>query len=527
MDSLVQNLAQGSVHHQANHFIPITRYAIIDFLRRQEADLLPGQTGVEELSVYISAWRHQHYHEKLSRLKEVYMPFSPDRDTFQILKQSDPQLAAMKNELVTDIEWLMQRANYLRIDETNLEGLFREKSDYGLDLSVNLESYEDLIIYYRGSKTEKSVKRNWKTAFLSKKVVDVPVFVRLFLLIKLKPEQVRIAELVQKQGLSNRAARRKLKRYRQLLSNHVFSIDDQLITEIQKAEGLDQETATSYLKKFRKLLSMPPHKRRNKLMRQDGIDEAEATKRLKQYEKIISCVDLSNFVYIKVFKNIPREDLEMMFPTTRVRFKLFDKVKLSVTTGTGVATSIYGSITSGGGTVAAGSGTLAGLLAIPHALTMAVAGLTVVVFKQVSEFFNQRTKYSMELARRLYFHSLADNRGALTLMIDRAEEQDLKEDLLLYYTLHEKSWRADDLPALDTHIEQFIKREFGVETDFDIRDAITRLQMDGLVKETLEGELVALSPDQAISHLKQQLNDRLDTLRTQKHNPDFIGELGF
>ncbi len=526
MDHLVQTPKPGEFVRDANHFIPITRYAIIDFLQRQEIDRPKDQTGLEELCVYLSAWRHQIYHEKLSRLKEIYMPFSPDRDTFKILDQSDRQLAIMKSELVTDIEWLMLRANYARIDETNLNGLFREKSDYGLDLSVNLDSYEDLIIYYRGSKTEKTTKRNWKTAYLSKRIVEVPVFVRLFLLIKLKPEQVRFAEMVEKHGMSPRAARRKLKRYRTLLSKHVFLVDDQIIEEIQKSEDVDEETATAILKKFRKLLRYSQKKAIRKLIRKDDLSETEARAKLAHYQKTISCVDLSNFIYIKVFKNIPREDLEMMFPTTRVRFKLFDKIKLSVTTGTGVATSIYGSLTGGSSTVAAGGGLLTGLLAVPYAMTMAIAGLAVVIFKQISEFFNQRTKYSMELARRLYFHSLADNRGALNLMIDRAEEQDLKEDLLLYYSLSQQSWPSADIGGLDKHIEEFILRDFGVVANFDIGDALARLKSDGLIKET-QGQLVPISPEQAIPHLKQLIDNHLDALRSKKHNPNSTGELNF
>ncbi len=527
MDSTAQNFVQGKIHHHANHFIPITRYAIIDFLRRSEADKPCDQVGEEDFSVYLSAWRHQRFHEKLLRLKEAYMPFSPDRDTFAILEQSEAQRMKMKESLISDIEWLMQRANYLRIDETDLDGIFREKSDYGLDLSVNLDDYEDLIIYFRGCKTEKAIKRSWKTAFLYKKTVDVPVFVRLFLLIKLKPEAKRLAEMMENEGLSERRARRRLKRYRAQLSKHVFSVDEQLIHEIEKAEHIDEKAAGIHLKKYRKLLRMPARRRVKKLMRLDGIDEEQALIRLEKYHRILSCVDLSNYVYVKVFKNIPREDLEMMFPTTRVSFKLFDKIKLSITTGTGIGTSIYGSLGSGTGSAAAGGGLIGGLLAIPYAATMTIAGLAVVVFKQVGEFFNQRTKYSMELARRLYFHSLADNRGALTLMIDRAEEQDLKEDLLLYCALRKTPWPARDLKGLDAHIEDFIEREFGVKADFDIHDAVTRLKEDGLIVENEQGRLVVLEPAEAIEHLKQLLNDRLEFLRAQKHNPDSSGELVF
>ena len=38
----------------------------------------------------------------------------------------------------------------------------------------------------------------------------------------------------------------------------------------------------------------------------------------------------------------------------------------------------------------------------------------------------------MVLAQNLYFCSIANNHGALTLIADSAEEEDVKEDMLLY-----------------------------------------------------------------------------------------------
>ena len=43
-----------------------------------------------------------------------------------------------------------------------------------------------------------------------------------------------------------------------------------------------------------------------------------------------------NCIYMKLFKNIPRSDLEMIFPNTRVRFRFFDKLRLGATAGGGL-----------------------------------------------------------------------------------------------------------------------------------------------------------------------------------------------
>ena len=68
----------------------------------------------------------------------------------------------------------------------------------------------------------------------------------------------------------------------------------------------------------------------------------------------------------------------------------------------------------------------------PFTLAFGLLGFSAVVFRQVTKFFNTRNRYMMVLAQSLYFCSLANNRGALTLIADAAEEEDVKEDMLLY-----------------------------------------------------------------------------------------------
>ena len=52
----------------------------------------------------------------------------------------------------------------------------------------------------------------------------------------------------------------------------------------------------------------------------------------------------SDYVYIKLFKNMPRSDVEMIFPNTKVRFRLFDKIKFGVTAGSGLGMGVVGTV---------------------------------------------------------------------------------------------------------------------------------------------------------------------------------------
>jgi hypothetical protein len=137
-----------------------------------------------------------------------------------------------------------------------------------------------------------------------------------------------------------------------------------------------------------------------------------------------------------------------------------------------------------------------------------------VVFRQVMNFFNTRNRYMMVLAQNLYFCSLANNRGALTLIADAAEEEDVKEDMLLYAFLAKQGGRGAKLDAVKDEIGAFLSKRCGVEVSFDEDDALGRLVTDGIVRKEAKGTAFALGAEAAQVHL-DQLWDRLldvDTL---------------
>jgi hypothetical protein len=124
------------------------------------------------------------------------------------------------------------------------------------------------------------------------------------------------------------------------------------------------------------------------------------------------------------------------------------------------------------------------------------------------KFFNTRNRYMMVLAQNLYFHSLANNHGALTLIADRAEEEDVKEDMLLYAFLARQASSYDALPAIRDEVTRFLKDRCGVSVNYDAEDALRRLLADGLIRTDPAGNLDAIPPDEARAHL-DKLWDRL------------------
>src|SRR5690606_17533775 len=121
-----------------------------------------------------------------------------------------------------------------------------------------------------------------------------------------------------------------------------------------------------------------------------------------------------------------------------------DKIKLAVT---------------GGGALGMGAVGAAGKIALaasnPIAAAGAVAGLGGIAFRQAVNFLNQRQRYMVILAQNLYFHAMADNRGVMIKLADRAAEEDVKEEILLYSVLAKEPATWADLHDIDKAIEQY------------------------------------------------------------------------
>ena len=420
-------------------FIPVTRFALFERLSQPLA-WPPGQAAeARRFFRYLDYWRQQQYNSELLEIEQLYEPFSPDSDLLMTRQFTSDEKATLQHRVVKSIEALLVRANYERIDPTDVQLILTRESHYGLDLFVDMEAFDEIVIYYRGASNAKHEKRSYKR-FMRKEEFDVPIFQRLFIMFKLKPFDIRVQEIMRAKGLDREAAERKVKRNRSAL---------------------------------------PP-----------GLKDSN--------------------IYLKLFKNIPRTDLEMVFPNTQVRFRLFDKLRLGVSSSAGLGLGAVGA-----------AGKLALLTTNPIAAVGAAAGLGAVAFRQAMGFLNQKQRYMVVMAQNLYFHAMADNRGVILKIAARAAEEDIKEEMLLYSVLAKEKANRADLPAIDAAIEQYLQRTFGVTVDFDLEDALDRLIRDELVREDVDGTLHTLAPADAARHIDGKWDLFLD------HLPDPISAEGY
>jgi len=411
-------------------FIPVTRAALMERLTRAQA--WRGNQGKETRRFfrYLDYWRQANYSAHLIEMGQTYEPFNPDSDLLVTRRYSDAEKATLRGRLLEQTQMLLEQANYTRIDPSDVKLILTSDSHYGLDLEVDMEAFDELLIYYRGASKRRHSRRDARKLYLFKEEYDVPIFQRLLVLFKLKPE-------------------------------------DQRVREVMRAKGIDRKAAEKYVRKLR------------------GSMASEIK---------------PDMIYLKLFKNIPRSDLEMCFPNTAVRFRLLDKLRLGVTAGGGFGMGIVGTATK------------LAVAANPVALAGAAVTLGGLAFRQGMKFIHKRNEYMVTMAQNLYFHALADNRGVMTVLADRAAEEDIKEEMLLYSVLAKDPVHVNELDDVDAAIEQQLLNTFGVNVNFDLHDAFARLKRDGIVTVRPDGWITTLSPSDAALHVDRLWDGYLDEL---------------
>ena len=132
----------------------------------------------------------------------------------------------------------------------------------------------------------------------------------------------------------------------------------------------------------------------------------------------------------------------------------------------------------------------------------AVSGLVAVgafVMRQRLKYEAQTLRYQKQLADTVYFRNIANNAGVLDLLVGAGEEQDSKEAFLAYAILRREA-RPLAKAEIDNFCETFLREQLGLEIDFEIQDALNKLERLGLVAH--EGEAyTAIAPTDALTKL--------------------------
>ena len=194
-----------------------------------------------------------------------------------------------------------------------------------------------------------------------------------------------------------------------------------------------------------------------------------------------------NSIVLKIFKRVPKNDLETIFPNAEPKMSLKDKLLLWIPAiGGGVpilSTKVVPALLKIGDAYKAGHlNHLQGLKTTLIQSSVALGVLGLYLFRQYKGYVNKKNNFKKMLTDSLYFKNLGNNGGVFHSLIDASEEEEMKETMLAYSFLLQNNKPTSE-EELDEQIETWFQKEFNCELDFDVQDALSKLEHIGLAKE--------------------------------------------
>ena len=418
------------------NFIPLRTFDLVDALCAETT--LPEKEGKDfkKVAELVQAIYHYHFHHTLKKARRAYHAFNPDSDTLKIFPP-DEDYSARFDSMVASLEEILRAANYTELPLEELNEMMTKAAPRGLNIKVNQDRYEKILIYRRGMTTVKkkdegasALRWPWK----KKKPAEWEDMIqRLLILIKLRSEED--AE--------------------EFYDHYVETATE---TAGEKERRLLKEAALGKEK------TTPPKKNSNNMA-----------------------------IFLKVFKNVPISSLETLFPDVTIGMTLVDKGLILLPLLGGLFSVVNKVIPA-----LLVLGTVIAALALGQSIDWAdlkdklfplMAAFTVVgtiAFRVFTKYKITRDKHQAKLMKTLYFHNLDNNAGVFNFLVHEAEEEECKEVLLAYYFLlaeRNADGRAFTIEELDNRIEEWMKEKFAVEIDFEVEDAVRKLEEQGILEE--------------------------------------------
>ena len=216
---------------------------------------------------------------------------------------------------------------------------------------------------------------------------------------------------------------------------------------------------------------------------------------------------------LKQFQNVPRADIEMLLPSTQVRFRLIDTLMVGIPAlASGVvviATKLLPTLALLFVLAGAWISQSADPPELDQTALAVLFGGTVTLggflFRQYNKLKNRKVQYLKTLSENLYLRTLADGPGVFHTLLASAEEQEVMETVVAYRLLLDSNG-GQTSAELDASVETWLLTQCGIEVDFEIDDAVAKLLSFNLA--TRNGDkLIPIGLDDAVQHLNQKWDD--------------------
>jgi hypothetical protein len=224
--------------------------------------------------------------------------------------------------------------------------------------------------------------------------------------------------------------------------------------------------------------------------------------KLRKHKRLDKDIDTED-VFLKIFKDIPKMDLEMLLPGARVQMTRLDKGLIIYPLVFGVGLIFYNIVKNIVDNFLR-EGTSKGVAALATGIGLwgMAAALGGYGYKSYYSYTVKKTNYSLKLTKSLYYQTLDSNAGVLFRLLDEAEEQECREALLGYFFLWRQAGAEGwDSKRLDDYIELYLENNANLKVDFEISDALEKLERLKMVDKVAGGRYRAVPIDKALEAL--------------------------
>ncbi|GEM_PF-1308679 len=146
-------------------FIPVQVPALTEKICA-DPTLTPSEGAhLRLLSRLLQARFHFEFLGELERLKELYDPFNPDRDTLPLWEVSSEKREKHFEEFRQGVERILTQSNFCRLSREQLLACLEAENPWGVAVKVNLGRFKVLDVFYRGVREETVSVQPWHKPF--------------------------------------------------------------------------------------------------------------------------------------------------------------------------------------------------------------------------------------------------------------------------------------------------------------------------------------------------------------------------
>jgi len=236
-------------------------------------------------------------------------------------------------------------------------------------------------------------------------------------------------------------------------------------------------------------------------------------------------------VELKHFRDVPRADIKSLLPSVQVRFRPVDSLLLGVPAVASGIVVLTTKLLTTIGLMFVLLGAWLGLRSDEPtldqgALVALVGGLVALggfLIRQWTKLKNRRVKYLEVLTQHLYHHTIGDGADVVHALMFAAEQQEVAEVLIAYRFLAAAP-DGRSVADLDADVEAWLQHDSGLDIDFDVHGAVTKLVALDLVTAEEAAAADATGAGSGTTRLRTRSRDEVLRILNARWDALFVDE---